>query len=88
MIAKSQTELWLEAIGATLRDLRKEAGMTQSDIAQVLGMTTSGVSKVELGGSNAFSTLMRYAEALDVSFYGVIQAAHFRVKAKMVSFDE
>lgn len=88
MGTKSQTELWLEAIGATLRELRKEAGMTQTDIAQMLGMTTGGISKVELGGSNSFSTIMRYAEALDASFYGVITAANFRVKAKTVDFDE
>lgn len=50
----------------TLKAIRKQHGLKQSEIAARMGTTQSAVSKIE-GGANdpQVSTLMRYARALD-----------------------
>lgn len=51
-------------IGARLRGLRREAGLTQVDLSERLGVTQSMVSRVELGDKSAGSLLLRIADAL------------------------
>ena len=56
-----------QSIGANIRGLRGEAGVTLTALAKKAGMTKSTLSKIENGQvSPPISTLMRLAEALDV----------------------
>ena len=57
-----------EKIGAFIRQLRKERGMTQKELAATLGVTDKAVSKWELGASLPdVALLLPLAEALGVS---------------------
>jgi transcriptional regulator with XRE-family HTH domain len=57
-----------QAIGANIRNIRKQAGQTLTALAQQAQMTKSTLSKIETGQiSPPISTLMRIAEALDVA---------------------
>lgn len=53
-------------IGARLADLRKAAGLTQSELAELAGITQSRVSDIERGAvvDPQLSTLRRIAAAL------------------------
>lgn len=55
------------ALGAAIRRIRSEAGMTLTALARKADLTKSTLSKIENGGiSSPIATLMRIAEALDV----------------------
>jgi len=54
-----------QVLRETLRRLRENQGVTQSDMAKTLGMSQSAVSKIETGdGDIGVITLCRYAGAL------------------------
>lgn len=53
---------------ATLKRLRRKAGLTQEGLAQASGLTVSYVSKLERGGIDpSWSTVQRLADSLRVS---------------------
>lgn len=59
-----------EKVGALIRELRKERGMTQKELAQKLHVTDKAVSKWERGLSFPDITLMeKLAEVLQVGIY-------------------
>lgn len=56
-------------IGDTLRKLRKEANMTQSDLAKKIGVQRSLISKYESGAIDpTFSQLQRIVDAMGISY--------------------
>lgn len=58
------------AIGARLRKLRKEKGLTQQDITRKAGLMRCYISRVENGyKAPSLKTLERFALALDVPLY-------------------
>jgi transcriptional regulator with XRE-family HTH domain len=58
-----------ETIGARVRRLRTERGMSQAQLAHILGITRQQVNNLERGPQRTMheQTLARYARALDVS---------------------
>jgi predicted transcriptional regulator len=60
-------------VGATLRDARLAAGLSQSELARQMGVGQSEVSRLEAGRKNfTLGSLLRAAEALDVDLDVII----------------
>ena len=58
-------KLSLKHMGASLRQLREEAGLSQFDLAQRLGISYQAVQRIESGRNGAnVRTLERFAKAL------------------------
>jgi XRE family transcriptional regulator, regulator of sulfur utilization len=56
------------ALGAAVRELRTQKGVTQEDLAHLAGVRTGAISLLERGRSNpAWGTVRRIAQALGVS---------------------
>jgi XRE family transcriptional regulator, regulator of sulfur utilization len=56
------------ALGAAVRELRTQKGITQEDLAHLAGVRTGAISLLERGRSNpAWGTVRRIAQALGVS---------------------
>jgi transcriptional regulator with XRE-family HTH domain len=53
-----------ELLAMELRELRQEAGKTQTEVAEVAEMTQAELSKFERRDDHLISTLRRYVEAL------------------------
>lgn len=60
-IAQRADELLLEM---TLKELRKEIGMTQGQLAEATGVTQPQLSRLEKRSDHVVSTVKRYVEAL------------------------
>lgn len=57
----------LDAVGAHIRTLRKERGMTANQLAEAAGISAGLVSQLERGLANpSFTTLIQVAHALDI----------------------
>src|SRR5258708_38760919 len=54
----------LELVELTLRDLREQAGKTQTDLAGLTEMTQAELSRFERRDDHKLSTLRKYVEAL------------------------
>ena len=65
------------ALGALLRKLRRERGLTLEQLAQRIPMSASNLSRVELGsqGPPADETIERIARALDADVAELLHAA-------------
>ncbi len=64
------------ALGAAIRELRTERGISQEDLAHAAGVTTGTLSVIERGKSNpAWGTVKRIAAALGVSVVEIAQLA-------------
>jgi transcriptional regulator with XRE-family HTH domain len=65
------------ALGALLRKLRRERGLTLEQLAQRIPMSASNLSRVELGsqGPPADEVIERIAKALDVDTAQLLAAA-------------
>lgn len=60
-------ETHLKALGARIRDLRRERGLTQEELAERAGLHSRYISRIELGGANfGVSVLYQIAEGLSV----------------------
>ncbi len=58
---------WAEHVGGKIRELRNQAGMTQTDLAEAAGLTQSHVSRLENAEHSATHlTLTKIARALGV----------------------
>lgn len=56
-----------QIVGATLREFRKDKGLTQADVAAELGVTTSTYRDVEHGRKNVtLDNVARYAAVFHV----------------------
>ena len=83
MQSKTQTQASLEygssgpsAVGARIRQLRREKGLTQGDIERRTGLMRCYISRVENGyKSPSLGTLERFARALEVPLYQIFYAA-------------
>jgi transcriptional regulator with XRE-family HTH domain len=57
-------------IGARLRDLREEKGLSQGDVEKTTGLLRCYISRIENGHTiPSLDTLERFAQALDVPLY-------------------
>jgi len=64
------------ALGAAIRQLRTQRGVTQEDLAHDAGITTGTLSLIERGQSNpTWATVKRIAKALGVSMSDLAKAA-------------
>lgn len=69
MIPDHIAEAGQEMVDA-LREARLAKGITQAEVAQGMGTTQSTVSQIEANQhSPLLSTILRYAEVLEVDFY-------------------
>ena len=62
--ARLDAEVRREVLAMELRELRKEAGKTQTEVAAVAEMTQAELSKFERRDDHLLSTLRRYVTAL------------------------
>lgn len=70
-----------EKIGKFIRELRKEAGLTQKELADKLGVTDRAISKWERGlGCPDVSLLEDVAKALGVSILELLKGEHLEVE--------
>jgi predicted transcriptional regulator len=53
-----------EIVALTLRDIREQAGKTQTDLAELTEMTQAELSRFERRDDRKLSTLRKYVEAL------------------------
>lgn len=61
-------ETHLKALGARIRDLRKERGLTQEELAERAGLHSRYISRIELGGANfGVSVLFDLAKGLAIN---------------------
>src|ERR1700730_4470759 len=82
MESKTQTQASKEcgssgpcAVGARIRQLRREKGLTQGDIERRTGLMRCYISRVENGfKSPSIGTLERFARALEVPLYQIFYA--------------
>jgi transcriptional regulator with XRE-family HTH domain len=67
----------LERLGAAVRRLRQERGMTQKTLASNANISISGLSRIERGLSNpiVFSTLVQITNALEIPPQELFNAA-------------
>jgi ribosome-binding protein aMBF1 (putative translation factor) len=66
-IASPGLKKWAEHVGARIRSLREQAGLTQAQLAERAGLTQSHVSRLENAEHSATHlTLEKLAKALDV----------------------
>jgi len=65
------------ALGALLRKLRRERGLTLEQLSRRIPMSASNLSRLELGGQGppADEVIERIAKALDVEVSELLQAA-------------
>ncbi len=57
-----------EAVGARLKELRKEVKVTQADLARLLGVCQSSIQKIEGGKlSSEVEYIQMYCDVLDVT---------------------
>jgi transcriptional regulator with XRE-family HTH domain len=71
------------ALGAVLRKLREERGLSQEALAVRAGTTAGTLARLELGQSDpSWSTICAVAEALDVRLREVIAAVEAQRAAK------
>ena len=62
--ARLDADVRREVLAMELRELRKEAGKTQTEVAEVAEMTQAELSKFERRDNHLLSTLRRYVTAL------------------------
>lgn len=68
MIEKSEHALIDAAVGATLRRLRRERGISQTQLAEALGLNAQQIQRYERGANRiSASTLILAASALGVA---------------------
>jgi DNA-binding XRE family transcriptional regulator len=63
-LARVETLVSAELVELTLRDLREQAGQTQTDLAAITEMTQAELSRFERRDDHKLSTLRKYVEAL------------------------
>jgi transcriptional regulator with XRE-family HTH domain len=57
----------VQAFGLRLKELRQQAGLTQSQLAEKAGVSTAGIANLEQGRHEpGWSTVLALAAALDV----------------------
>lgn len=65
--------------GSYLRELRREAGLSQGDIAKVLGVSRQRLSAVEASDELLDHWLVRYHDAISAVVTGRAEMAHRRI---------
>jgi len=67
---------YLKQIGGRIRDLRKDADLTQEELADRSGINAAYVARIERGEVNVtIQTLVNIAQGLKVELYDVVRPA-------------
>ena len=61
-------ELFLKQFGKNIRDLRMKNNLTQRDLADKSGLEESAIQRIERGYNSTLKTLLKLANALDITF--------------------
>ncbi|MFH1620851.1 MAG: UDP-N-acetylglucosamine 1-carboxyvinyltransferase [Patescibacteria group bacterium] len=69
-----------QAIGAFVRRIREQRGLTQADLAKELGTSQSALARMEKGDQNmGFDLLMKIGDALDHKILAVSDSVDFEI---------
>ena len=83
-MANVTDEVVLKSVGARIRKLRKQEGMSLQDLAYRIGMEKSNLSVIETGKSNPqLLTYVKIASALGVSLSSL-----FEISLDLSNFNE
>ncbi len=61
-------ELFLKQFGKQIKTLRIKNNLTQRDLADKSGLEESAIQRIERGYNSTLKTLLKLANALDISF--------------------
>jgi transcriptional regulator with XRE-family HTH domain len=66
--------LYLIKIGKNIKEIRKVKGITQSELAYMCNFEKTSMSRIESGNTNpTINTLLKIADALDVSLFDILK---------------
>lgn len=78
-----------QVVGARIRELRSDLGISQADLADMSGLHVANLGKIERGLSNpSLATVSRIAAALDTSLADVVrdvQSEHIPETDRLIS---
>jgi len=73
-------QLLLRCLGARIKELREEKGLSQQQLASACNFEKSNMSRLESGNTNpTVYTLYKISKALDVSISDLVQAIDEKV---------
>ena len=65
---------YLLKIGRNIKELRKDKGISQVELAYMCNFEKTNMSRIESGNNNlTIKTLLKIAEALDVSLFDILK---------------
>ena len=62
-----EEEIRLYAIGAAIRDARKQQNLTQEELGQMVGVQKAQISRIENGRNLTFATVLKLFRAMNIS---------------------
>ena len=62
-----EEEIKLYAIGAAIRETRKQQSLTQEELGQMVGVQKSQISRIENGKNLTFATVLKLFKAMNIS---------------------
>ena len=63
----SSMEIRLYAIGAAIRETRKQQNLTQEELGQLVGVQKAQISRIENGKNLTFATVLKLFKAMNIS---------------------
>ena len=64
---KYEEELRLYAIGAAIRETRKQQNLTQEELGRMVGVQKAQISRIENGKNLTFATVLKLFKAMNIS---------------------
>lgn len=62
-----EEEINLYAIGAAIRETRKQQNLTQEQLGQMVGVQKAQISRIENGKNLTFATVLKLFKAMNIS---------------------
>lgn len=62
-----EEEIKLYAIGAAIRETRKQQNLTQEELGQMVGVQKAQISRIENGKNLTFATVLKLFKAMNIS---------------------
>ncbi len=62
-----EEEIKLYAIGAAIRETRKQQKLTQEELGQMVGVQKAQISRIENGKNLTFATVLKLFKAMNIS---------------------
>lgn len=69
-----EKEVLLKTLGARIRDIRKEKGMSQAELANTIGKDQQSIQRLEAGNINpSYYYLYQIAEGLNIELENLVK---------------